>query len=84
MDEFSSHTAGLTTPATRHFTILPNDNIDLAILPRVIYCQSTGNIVIRDQHGTDISYSMIAGDQLNFRGVRVLSTGTTGTFYGWS
>lgn len=84
MDEFESFAKGLNSPATRHFPILPNDNADLAILPRVIYCETAGIIAIRDRAGTDLSYTMSAGDRLDFRGVRVLSTGTTGTYYGWS
>lgn len=83
-DEFELHPKGLTSPATKHFAIAPDDNADLPLLPRLIYCQVDGNIVIRDEAGVDLSYSMIAGDRLEFRGVRVLSTGTTGTFYGWA
>lgn len=84
MDEFSTHSPGLTTPATRHFQIVPDDNADLPIMPRAIYCQVAGDIVIQDVHGTVLTYSLEAGDQLSFRGLRVLSTGTTGIFYGWS
>ncbi|SEW44419.1 hypothetical protein SAMN04488515_3191 [Cognatiyoonia koreensis] len=84
MDEFSTHSPGLTTPATRHYLIVPDDNADLAIRPRVIYCQVAGDIVVQDIHGTVLTYSLLAGDQLSLRGVRVLSTGTSGTFYGWS
>ena len=84
MDEFESFTKGLTSPATRHFPILPDDASDLPVLPRVIYCETEGVIVIRDEAGTDLAYTMSAGDRLDFRGVRVLSSGTTGTFYGWS
>ena len=84
MDEFSELKKGLTSPATRHFVILPDDNADLPTLPRVIYCQSAGTVVIRDEAGVDLTYNLGAGDRLDFRGVRVLSTGTSGTFYGWS
>lgn len=84
MDEFQTFTKGLTSPATTHFAIQPDDNNDLPILPRVIFCQTEGTIVIRDREGVDLPYTLMAGDQLAFRGVRVLSTGTTGTYYGWS
>ncbi len=84
MDEFSTHNSSLTAPATRHFLIVPNDNADLAVMPRAIYCQTAGDIVIQDIHGTELTYSLAAGDQLSFRGVRVMSTGTNGMFYGWS
>ena len=84
MDEFQTFTKGLTSPATKHFAIVPDDNADLPILPRVIFCQTEGTIVIRDEAGVDLPYTLMAGDRLDFRGVRVLSTGTTGTYYGWS
>jgi len=84
MDEFSDFQKGLTSPATRHFAIIPDDGADLAILPRVIYCNIAGDVAVRDAQGVDLTYTLAAGDRLDFRGVRVLSTGTTGTFYGWS
>lgn len=84
MDEFEGLSKGLTSPATRHFPITPSDTEDLPILPRVIYCQSAGTLMVRDADGVDLSYSMMVGDRLDLRGVRVLSTGTTGTYYGWS
>lgn len=84
MDEFKSFKKGLTSPATKHFAISPDDSADLPILPRVIYCETGGTLVIRDSNGVDLSYTLEAGDRLDFRAMRVLSTGTTGTFYGWS
>lgn len=84
MDEFATFTKGLTSPATKHFAIIPDDTADLPILPRVIYCQSEGTLVVRDSDGVALSYTMTAGDRIDFRGVRVMSTGTTGIFYGWS
>ena len=84
MDEFESYTKGLTSPATKHFAIIPDDNADLAVLPRVIYCEVEGTVMIRDSEGVDLPYSLTVGDRIEFRGVRVLATGTTGTFYGWS
>ncbi|MEM8547172.1 MAG: hypothetical protein AAGF46_03310 [Pseudomonadota bacterium] len=84
MDEFADFTKGLTSPATRHFAIVPDDNSDLPLLPRVIYCAAAGTIVVRDAQGNDLPYVLSAGDRLEFRGVRVLNTGTTGIYYGWS
>ena len=84
MDEFETFTKGLTSPATRHFAVIPDDSADLPFLPRVIYCQAGGTIVIRDSEGADLPYTMAPGDRLDVRGVRVMSTGTTGTEYGWA
>ena len=84
MDEFESFTKGLSSPATKHFAIVPDDNADLPLLPRSIYCESAGILVVRDQDGVALSYTMTAGSRIDFRGTRVLATGTTGIFYGWS
>jgi hypothetical protein len=84
MDEFANFTKGLSSPATKHFLIQPDDTADLPVLPRVIYCEADGTIAVRDDSGVTLSYTMMAGDRLDFRGVRVLATGTTGTYYGWS
>ena len=84
MDNFQSFTKGLTSPATMHFAIIPDDNTDLAVLPRVIYCEVGGTIIVRDSEGVDLPYTMVSGDRIDFRGVRVLATGTTGIYYGWS
>lgn len=84
MDEFEAFTKGLTSPATSHFPITPDDTADLPVLPRVIYCHVAGTLVVQDSKGTVLPYALAAGDRLDFRGVRVLGTGTTGVFYGWS
>jgi hypothetical protein len=84
MDEFKSLTKGLTSPATKHFAITPDDNNDLPLLPRAIYCQADGMINIADSDGNILPYTLVSGDRLEFRGVRVMATGTTGTYYGWS
>jgi len=84
MDEFESLEKGLSSPATKHFLITPDDASDLPILPRAIFCQSGGTIVVRDPFGVTLPYAMSVGDRLDLRAVRVMSTGTTGVYYGWS
>lgn len=83
MDRYKDYASGLDSPATRHVQITPDNDNDLTFKPRAIYCNEAGAIVIRDSAGTDLSYTMAAGDLLPFRGVRVLATGTTGTYYAW-
>ena len=82
-DKFESYVPGLTSPATEHFLITPSDTDDLPYLPRVIYCQIAGNIVVRNSVNVEQTYEMAARDRLDFRAVRVMDTGTSGTFYGW-
>ena len=83
-DEFEGYASGLTSPATRHTAITPSDSVDLDPRPRALRINVGGNIAIRDREGTDITYAVIAGEILPFRGVRVLATGTTATgIVGW-
>lgn len=84
MDAFERYPVLGSDPAVRHYQIAPNNGADLPVRPRAIYCQAAGNIVIRDVDGIDLTYAMTAGQVLTMRGVRVLATGTTGTYYGWS
>ncbi|MBW4972071.1 hypothetical protein KZZ08_00480 [Roseovarius mucosus] len=83
MDNFQYKRAELDSPATRHALIEPSDSADLPWIPRSIYCQEAGTIVIRDRLGVELAYTLEAGDALPFRGVRVMASGTTGTWYSW-
>lgn len=83
-DPFKSHSKGLTAPADQHFAITPNDSADLAVIPRAIRVGGSGDIVLRDKGGVDVTYPAVAGEVLIFRAVRVLATGTTATnLVGW-
>lgn len=73
----------VSSQARRHAAIVPSDTTDLAERPKAIYCQAGGTVVIRDEAGVDLPYTMTAGQFLPLRGVRILATGTTGTYYGW-
>lgn len=75
--------ANKTSSAYTHFAISPSNTVDLPIKPREIYCTAAGNVVIRDAHGTDITYAMDAGDRLPFGATRIMATGTTATVVGW-
>ena len=83
MDEFSDHQAGLEAPAMRHTELVANAAADIPLRPRAIYCQAPGTITLRDEDGADLPYSMIAGQVLPLRALRVISI-AGGTFYGWS
>jgi len=82
-DHFASHAKGLEAPADRHYAIVPSDGADLPRVPRSVYCAAAGTAVLRDHQGTDLSYTLVAGQILPVRPVRVLATGTTATLYGW-
>ncbi|OAI25971.1 hypothetical protein A1351_15575 [Methylosinus sp. R-45379] len=83
VDHFNAHAQGLSSPATKHFTLVASDANDLAVIPRAVYVNVGGVAVIRDVAGTEIAYNVNQGQVLPFRGVRLLSTGTTATLIGW-
>jgi len=81
-DRFSDRQAsGLADPATRHYAITPA-NSDLSVRPRALMVTVTGNVEIRDEAGTTITYSSVpAYTLLPIRAVQV-RTGTTATVVG--
>jgi hypothetical protein len=82
-DNFQSHQRSLESPGDRHQLIVPSDTQPVAPRPRALFCQADGTVAIEDRNGTVLSYSLVAGQVLPFRAVRVRATGTTATVYGW-
>lgn len=82
-DNFQNYAKSLQSPADRHFAITPSDTIDIVPRPRAIYCQTTGNLRLRDGSGTELTYAVTAGQTIPFRAARVMLTGTTVTVIGW-
>ena len=81
MDFFETKSTGLESPANRHYVITPADE-DLPVRPRAILVTGDGNLVIRDEGGEDVTYSVQEGQLLPFRAVQV-RTGTTATCVAW-
>lgn len=83
-DAYKDRAPALSDVAGVHFAIAPSNITDLAVRPRALYCTVAGNVVIRDQAGTDITYPVTVGQILPFRANRILATGTTATVVGWT
>jgi hypothetical protein len=83
-DRFANNSDSVSDQGRRHFAITPSNSTDIADRPKALYCETAGTVVIRDEAGTDLTYTLVQGQILPFRGVRVLATGTTATVYGWS
>ncbi len=66
-----------------HVALTPDDDNDLEVAVRAVYCQAEGTVVIRDEAGVELPYTMARGEILLIRPQRILATGTTGTYYGW-
>lgn len=69
-----------TNPADRWYLIAPDNDNDLAILPRAVACSADGTIVAIDALGTSMSITTTAGIVLPIRPTRV-GAASTGTFY---
>lgn len=82
-DRFDSYGVGTTSPATRHYAITPTDGVDLDPRPRALFVLTDGDLVIRDELDTEITYAVTAGTILPFRAAGIESTGTTATVVGW-
>ena len=80
VDTFSGFSVGLTAPITAGFSITPNDATDLAIITRQIRITgSAGNLSVVWVDGSSSVETVAAGETLDWRIRRVLSTGTTAT-----
>jgi hypothetical protein len=82
-DSFLQVPKSMESPATRHYAITPSDTVDIPQRPRMIYILTTGNIAIRDELGTVLTYPVTAGQVMQFRGTRVMATNTTATAVAW-
>lgn len=70
----------VSSPARQAFAITPSDTNVIDPLPKSIICGGAGNIVLKavDSTGT-VTIPVQAGQQLDIRAEKVLSTGTTAT-----
>lgn len=69
-------------PADRWFLISPHNSTNMTLQPRGIYCSADGVAQMVDRLGTVMPVTMVAGQFVPFRPVRINATSTTGTFYG--
>lgn len=80
---FEGFRRGLESPAAHHMTIAPQDGVDLPVRPRVLRVLISGELSLRDEDGTVITYPVTAGETIGFSPVGVEATGTTATVAGW-
>jgi hypothetical protein len=82
-DPFQYSHRGMESPASHHFTIAPQDGVDLPVRPRVLRVLTAGDLALRDASGSVITYPVQAGEVLPFSAIGVEATGTTATVVGW-
>ncbi|MBQ4827473.1 hypothetical protein J4729_23450 [Leisingera sp. HS039] len=83
IDPFSNHRRGLESPAAHHMVITPQDGTDLPVRPRVLRVLASGDLVLRDEAGTIITYVVTAGETIGFSAAGIEATGTTASVAGW-
>jgi hypothetical protein len=66
----------------RHTTLTPNNSTDIAGGPCILYCAADGVANVHDFYGNALTYTCVAGDIVPVMVRRLLSTSTTGTWYG--
>ena len=78
MDTFKKHTRSLTSPPEHGQAVTPSDAAELAHVTRALFVGTGGNLAVRLQDGTALTFANVPGGTLiPIRVARVLATGTT-------
>ena len=78
MDTFKKHTRSLTSPPEHGQAVTPSDAAELAHVTRALFVGTGGNLAVRLQDGTALTFANVPGGTLiPIRVARVLTTGTT-------
>ena len=79
-DTFSSHGAGLDSPAGNAYAVTPADGTDQSFATRAIYVGGAGDIKVTTTGGNTVTFvGCLAGSILPVRAARIWATGTTAT-----
>ena len=77
MDNFADFQATLTAPAFSAIEVTPSDTTDLPEVTRAIYVGQSGDLRVRMQDGTTVTFTATqAGAIYPLRVAQVLATGT--------
>lgn len=79
MPAFSKSYDRIESQARAWATVTPSDSASLTTVPKGLYIGGAGNIALRGEDGTDVTFAVLAGAFLPLCPVRVLATGTTAT-----
>jgi hypothetical protein len=78
-DDFKNHSAGLQSPASKLFAVVPDDRVDLPIASRALNVAEAGFVQVTTTGGTTEAVYIAAGSAFPVRAVRVWATGTDAT-----
>jgi hypothetical protein len=82
-DPYMGFEHSLIMPPSRHVTVTPHDTNSLPISPRALYVSVAGDLVLEDEGGTSVTYPVVAGQILPFRGDVKVKAATTATIVVW-
>jgi hypothetical protein len=83
-DNYANVQPSMAGPALRHYTVTPSDTVALDPRPRALYVNSDGDLALElPGDSAPIVYSVVAGQVLPIRPVRIHATGTTATIIAW-
>lgn len=68
-------------PGRLHAEVTPSDATDLDGVS-ALYCEAPGTAIVADAAGTEVTYTLVAGQVLPFQAKRVL-VGSTATLVAW-
>ena len=69
-------------PATFHYQVVPSNTAPQTPLPRSLYVNVSGNVVITDSGNTTVTYIVSAGQTLPIRAY-LITTATTANVVAW-
>ncbi|MEM9435395.1 MAG: hypothetical protein AAGA15_00020 [Pseudomonadota bacterium] len=79
IDNFSSYTTGLESPATQIMAVTPDDAADLAWVTRGLNVATSGTVRVTTVSGDDAVIFVAAGVAFPIRVTRVWASGTSAT-----
>lgn len=81
IDPFGGYSAGLESPYSNALAITPDDDLDLPVVPRGIWCGVGGDIRMTFANGETVTFKQAdaASNGWPFRPTRIHATGTTAT-----
>lgn len=84
-DDFLEFKKGLESPASVHEALATTTlrEFDDDELPRSIFCQAAGNLVMEDVNAVEITYAVTAGQIIPFMPKKIIATTDIATVIWW-
>lgn len=72
-DEYPGQSASLAAPSSSFAVVVPDDDNDLAVLPKFLFIGATGGaLVVHDKDGNTVTFNVAPGQKVPIRPRRVL------------